>query len=176
MDATDGVVDGSGNCPVVTVTNGLPEQTALARVLADPNCFTFQERFPGGFQPLFGGTRADTGLLAGVRGQTVAGTAWDLSVSVGSNEADFILVDSVNASLGPATPTEFDPGLYLQREMSANLDLARSIGERLHLAGGLEWRDESFEIGLGEPDSWRIGPYAAQGFSSGSNGSPASAQ
>ena len=172
LDATDGIVDGSGNCPVVSVTNGLPEQTALARVLADPNCFTFQEMFPGGFQPLFGGTRVDAGLLAGVRGQTVAGTAWDLSVGVGSNEANFTLVDSVNASLGPATPIEFDPGLYLQREMSANLDLARSIGERLHLAGGLEWRDESFEIGLGQPDSWRIGPYAAQGFSSGSNGFP----
>ena len=172
LDAADGVADGSANCPVVTVTDGLPEPSALARVLADPNCFSFQEMFPGGFQPLFGGTRVDTGLLAGVRGQTVAGTAWDLSVSVGSNEADFILVDSVNASLGPATPTDFDPGLYLQSEMTANLDLARGIGERWHLAGGLEWRDESFEIGLGETDSWRIGPYAAQGFSSGSNGFP----
>ena len=172
LDAADGVADGSANCPTVTVTEGRPEEAPLARVFADPNCFSFQEMFPGGFQPLFGGERTDASLVAGVRGQTVAGTAWDLSVSAGSNEADFILVDSVNASLGPATPTSFDPGFYLQRETSANFDLTRSIGKRLHLAGGLEWRNEGFEIGLGETDSWRIGPYAPQGFSSGSNGFP----
>ena len=40
------------------------------------------------------------------------------------------------------------------------------------MAGGLEWRNEGFRIGLGEAASWRIGPYAAQGFSAGSNGFP----
>ncbi|MYB36925.1 MAG: TonB-dependent receptor [Gammaproteobacteria bacterium] len=172
LDATDGVNDGSANCPVVTVTAGRPEPTALARVLADPNCFSFQELFPGGFQPLFGGKRTDASVLAGVRGETVAGTIWDLSLSAGANEADFLLVDSVNASLGPATPTSFEPGSYRQRETNANFDLTRSIGRHMHLAGGLEWRNEGFEIGLGETDSWRIGPYATQGFSSGSNGFP----
>ena len=172
LDAADGTPDGSANCPVVTVTAGRPEEAALARVLADPDCFSFQELFPGGFQPLFGGRRTDASLLGGVRGETAAGTTWDLSLGAGTNEADFVLVDSVNASLGPATPTSFDPGFYRQRETSANFDLTRNIGKRLHLAGGLEWRNESFEIGLGETDSWRIGPYAAQGFSSGSNGFP----
>ena len=172
LDAADGVVDGSAGCPAVSVTNGLPNQDALARVFADPNCFSFQEMFPGGFQPVFGGDRTDASLVAGVRGYTASGWTWDASVTSGSNEADFFLYDTVNASLGPDTPTAFDPGSYAQEELSANFDLARNLSERLHLAAGLEWRNEGFEIGLGDRDSWRIGRYAAQGFSSGSNGFP----
>ena len=172
LDAADGVVDGSAGCPTVSVTNGLPDQEALARVFADPNCFSFQELFPGGFQPVFGGERTDASLVSGARGYTPSGTTWDVSVSAGSSEADFFLYDSVNASLGPGTPTAFDPGVYVQEEVSANFDVARNLSERLHLAAGLEWRNEGFEIGLGDRDSWRIGPYAAQGFSSGANGFP----
>ena len=171
LDGADGVADGSGVCPLVTVTDGAPEATALARVRANPSCFTFQELFPGGFQPVFGGERVDASVVAGVRGVT-AGTSWDLSVSTGANEVDFFLRDSVNASLGLATPTAFDPGLYRQRDVNANLDVARRVGARLQLAGGIEWRDEAFRIGLGDEASWRIGPYAAQGFSAGSNGFP----
>ncbi len=172
LDAADGVLDGSARCPTVTVTGGLPDQEAIARVFADPNCFSFQELYPGGFQPLFGGDREDVSFVGGFRGEMGAGTIWDASVSAGSNEVDFFLIDSVNASLGPESPTSFEPGLYAQREVSANFDVARPMTERLHLAAGVEWRNEAFEIGLGEPASWRIGPYAEQGFSSGSNGFP----
>ena len=172
LDGADGVADGSAGCPAVTVSNGSPDPAALERVRRNPNCFTFQERFPGGFQPAFGGERADASVVAGVRGVMAAGTLWDLSVSAGVNEIDFYLLDSVNASLGLDTPTAFDPGLYRQRDVSANLDLSRRLGDRLHLAGGIEWRNEGFRVGLGEEASWRIGPYAAQGFSAGSNGFP----
>ena len=172
LDAADGTVDGSAGCPAVTVTNGLPDADALGRVHANPNCFTFQERFPGGFQPAFGGEREDASLVGGVRGVTASGTFWDFSLSVGANGIDFYLHDSVNASLGLDTPTSFDPGLYRQRDVNANLDVSRSYGSRFHVAGGLEWRNEGFTIGLGDTASWRIGPYAAQGFSAGSNGFP----
>ena len=172
LDARDGVVDGSAGCPAVSITDHVPDPSALARVFRDPNCFTFQELYPGGFQPAFGGDRTDASLASGVRGATSGGTIWDMSLSAGRNEADFYLIDSVNASLGPDSPTTFDPGLYGQEEFSANVDLARQVGERLHAAAGLEWRSERFEIGLGDPASWTIGPYAAQGFSAGSNGFP----
>ena len=75
-------------------------------------------------------------------------------------------------SLGPATPTEFDPGLYSQRDINLNLDLTWPINDMVHLAGGAEWRDERFEIGLGQVESYQIGPYAGQGFSAASNGFP----
>ena len=36
-------VDGSAGCPTVRITDNRPDQAALARVFADPNCFSFQE-------------------------------------------------------------------------------------------------------------------------------------
>ena len=68
LDAQDGVLDGSAGCPVVRVTDGLPDPAALQHVLADPNCFTFQKLFPGGFTPQFGGDVSDASLVAGVGG------------------------------------------------------------------------------------------------------------
>ena len=170
LDARDGVLDGTAGCPVVRVTNGVPDPAAIARVFADPNCFSFQERFPGGFTPQFGGDAVDASALAGVRGETAGGLQWDASVGWGSNEVDFFIYNTVNASLGPETPTEFDPGLYRQREVNVNVDAAYATGDLLSLAAGAEWRRETFRIGLGEDAAWRQGPLARQGFSSGSNG------
>ena len=45
-----------------------------------------------------------------------------------------------------------------------------AINDMVHVAAGTEWREEQFTIGAGGRPSWEIGPYAAQGFSSGSNG------
>ena len=172
LDAADGVLDGSAGCPQVPVTAARPDPAALAAVFDDPDCFSFQERFPGGFTPQFGGEVFDTSLVAGLRGQAGSGLAWDLSAGVGTSEADFFIHDTVNASLGPATPTAFDPGLYRQNDIGLNADLRYPLTDRIHLAGGAEWRDERFTIGLGDEPSWQIGPYAPQGFSAGSNGFP----
>ena len=172
LDARDGVLDGSAGCPVVPVSAGSPDQAALARVFADRNCFSLQERFPGGFTPQFGGDVLDASLVAGLRGQFAGGVLWDASASAGSSEADFFIYDTVNASLGLDTPTTFDPGLYRQDDIGLNVDLGYPLNDRVHLAAGVEWRDERFTIGLGDEPSWRIGPYAPQGFSAGSNGFP----
>ena len=42
---------GSAGCPTVAVTDRVPDPVALQRVFDDPNCFSFQEVFPGGFTP-----------------------------------------------------------------------------------------------------------------------------
>ena len=172
LDARDGVLDGSAGCPTVRVSNGLPDQAALAQVMGDPNCFTFQKTFPGGFTPQFGGDATDASVVAGVKGQTASGLLWDASASYGANEVDFFIFNTVNASLGPATPDEFDPGLYRQEEVNVNVDFGYAVSDMVNLAAGAEWRDEHFTIGLGQEESWVIGPYAAQGFSAGSNGFP----
>ena len=172
VDARDGFADGSAGCPSVPITDDRPATDALAQVAADPDCFSFQERFPGGFTPQYGGDVRDVSVAGGLRGQLPGGVLWDASVVAGSSEADFFIYDTVNASLGPATPTEFDPGLYRQDEVSANVDFSYALTDQANLAGGAEWRDERFTVGLGEPASWQIGPYAAQGFSAGSNGFP----
>lgn len=172
LDAQDGVIDGSANCPIVTITNDVPDPDALSQVFNDPNCFSFQELFPGGFTPSFGGDVTDTAILAGLRGQTNSGISWDASVSSGSNEVDFFIFNTVNASLGPATPTSFDPGLYKQEELNINFDLSYALNDQTNIAGGVEWRDEEFTIGIGQLESYQIGPLAEQGFSAASNGFP----
>ncbi len=172
LDARDGVLDGSAGCPVVSITNWVPDPVALARVFEDPNCFTFQELFPGGFTPQFGGDAMDASVVAGVKGQTRGGLLWDASASVGRNTIDFFIDNTVNASLGPESPSSFDPGIYQQSELNLNVDLNYAVNDVVNVAGGAEFRDEHFEIGIGEDVSWVIGPFAAQGFSSGSNGFP----
>ena len=149
LDAADGILDGSANCPTVTVTNDVPDPVALAQVLADPNCFSFQELFPGGFTPNFGGDLVDVAVLFGLRGTTGGGLNWDASVSTASNEVDFFIFNTVNASLGPDTPTSFDPGLYKQEDLNFNFDVSYALNDRTNIAGGVEWRDEKFTIGIG---------------------------
>ena len=172
LDAEDGVLDGSAGCPVVEIVDHVPDPVALARVLEDPNCFTFQEMFKGGFTPQFGGDARDASMVAGLRGDTRAGLQWDVSGGFGQHLVDFFIYNTVNASLGPQSPDSFDPGVYAQTEYSVNADISYRVNGMVNVAGGAEFRDEHFEIGIGETASWEIGPFAAQGFSSGSNGFP----
>ncbi len=172
LDAVDGIDDGSANCPQVPVTNNVPDQAALAQVLADPNCFTFQEIFPGGFTPRFGGKVNDAALTAGLRGEFVNGIRYDFSVAGGRNEVDFFINNTVNASLGPATPTNFNPGAYVQLDQQINADFGKEIADGVNLAFGAEYRQETFEIKTGQQESFEIGPLASQGFGAASNGFP----
>ena len=172
LDARDGVVDGSANCPTVRITDNVPDQAALARVFEDPNCFSFREIAPGGFTPQFGGVVTDMSAVGGVRGILANGLNWDASSSYGAHESDFFFKNTVNASLGPETPREFDPGLYRQEDVNLNFDVSYAATDMINIAAGTEWRNERFEIGAGGRPSWEVGPYAAQGFVSGSNGFP----
>ncbi|GAB3282705.1 TonB-dependent receptor plug domain-containing protein [Parahaliea aestuarii] len=169
-DITD---DLSGNCPTNLRTD---DAAGLQAVIDDPDCFVFNEMFPGGFTPSFGAETEDYSFVAGARGTTDGGLAWDVSGSVGYNDADFFIINTVNASLGPQSPTEFDPGAYTQFEKNFNVDVSYPVdiglASDLNIAGGFEWRDEEFEITIGDQASWEVGALADQGFSAASNGFP----
>jgi iron complex outermembrane receptor protein len=159
-------------CPTVAITDNVPDPSALAEVFARDECFSFQEIFPGGFTPRFGGDVSDQSLVGGVRGEMNNGLRWDFSAGVGRNEADFFINNTVNASLGPATPVSFDPGAYTQFERMFNLDFGFSPTENTNLAFGAEHRLEEFQITVGQEESFLVGPLADQGFSAASNGFP----
>ena len=168
---------GSANCPMVGITDNAPDPAAFGQVVNDPNCFTFHQPFsgspgglPGGFTPQFGGDLFDASVVTGIRGFMANGLTWDASVSWGRNEVDTFIYDTVNASLGPESPTQFRPNLLRQTDLSVNLDLSYVASDTVNVAGGAEWRQEQYHLGAGDPASWAIGPYASQGFSSGSNG------
>jgi iron complex outermembrane receptor protein len=149
-----------GTCPAGIPLTGnaglIPDADILAQVSADDNCWSFVELFPGGFTPRFGGDVTDAALTAGVRGEMDNGLRWDVS----------------GGSLGPATPTNFDPGDYTQSEQMINVDFAYSPTDATNIAFGAEWRNETFEITVGQEESFKIGSLADQGFSAASNGFP----
>lgn len=181
----DLTADGSGMCPTITITNSVPDPVALGLVSADPDCFVFNELFPGGFTPRFGGDLEDKSVVAGIRGEIPFGNGlrYDVSYTYGRNDADFFINNTINASLGPNTPTSFRPGGYSQVDNNLNVDFGYSLpvsifASDLDLALGFEHRSEEFIIRAGDPASFQIGPLAApsmafpagQGFSSSSNG------
>jgi len=164
-----------GEYPNIPITNHVPNNDELNKVFADPNLFTFQEMFPGGFTPRFGANTVDSSVLVGIKGTALesmltSGLGWDLSGYFGRHHADFFIFNTVNASLGPDTPTDFDPGDYIQTDYNLNFDLTYPLSDMLFLASGLEYRNEGFEIVEGQRESYQIGPLAGQGFSAASNG------
>ena len=162
---------GSANCPTVTITDNVADSVALQQVFDDPNCFSFRERFPGGFTPSFGGEAQDMSLVGGVRRFTAGGFLWDVSASLGAHETALFIQDTVNASLGPDTPTAFNLGSNRQREVGLNADFSYTATDMINIAAGAEWRNEQYQTTAGDPTSWTVGPYGrGQGFSAGSNG------
>ncbi len=159
----------------IPIIDHVPDPEKLQAVKNDPNLFNFQEMFPGGFTPRFGAFMWDSSVVIGVKGTALGDTlgqdlTWDLSGSFGRNHADFFIFNTVNASLGPDTPTHFDPGDYIQTDYNLNFDVTYPLSDTVFLASGLEYRDEGFEIIEGERESHQIGPLAAQGFTAASNG------
>tara|TARA_Y100000739_G_scaffold229918_1_gene247330 strand:- start:2659 stop:5193 length:2535 start_codon:yes stop_codon:yes gene_type:complete len=157
----------------VDATAGNLVGTALDAYLSDDNCFVFNELFPGGFTPSFGGDVTDWSIASGVSGTMDSGTSYDISVHVGENRSDFFIMNTVNPSLGPQSPTQFNPGSYIQLEKNFNADFVRTVpmdSFDLNFAYGFEWREEQFEIVNGDVASFTTGPYFNQGFGIGSNG------
>ncbi|MGH8086646.1 MAG: TonB-dependent receptor plug domain-containing protein [Stenotrophomonas sp.] len=176
-----GNLTGAGACPTIPLRDGagtlLPYTTVSGAVAALPaNCYTFLSSLPGGFTPRFGGKLEDASVFAGAKG-TLGEWYWDVSGSWGRNDIEFIIYNTVNASLGPDQPAGlyFRPGGNTQTEKSVNVDVSRDIAtsftaQPLRLAAGAEWREESFKISPGDGPSTAIGPLTEQGFALGSNG------
>jgi len=170
------------DCPVIPITSAnVTQQTNYINgVQNDPNCFAFNEIIPEGFTPNFGGNITDTSLTIGTKGEFKDGFAdgvlYDLSGSVGRSESQYVIYNTLNASLGPTSPRDFKPGKYIQLEKNFNFDLVKLVDAGLYddvnLAGGLEWHEESYEVVAGDVASYTAGPLTSQGFGIGSNGFP----
>ncbi|MFT4807081.1 MAG: iron complex outermembrane receptor protein [Paraglaciecola sp.] len=178
-----GLGQGDGiDCPVIPITtaNVTTQQNYIDGVQNNANCFAFNELIPEGFTPNFGGNITDTSLTIGTKGEFKDGFAdgvlYDLSGSVGRSESQYVIYNTLNASLGPTTPRDFRPGKYIQLEKNFNFDLVKLVDaglyEDVNVAGGLEWHEESYEVVAGDVASYTAGPLTSQGFGIGSNGFP----
>jgi iron complex outermembrane receptor protein len=177
-----GDTTGAGGCPTIALrdANGnlIPYSTVSTAVGALPaNCFTFLSTLPGGFTPRFGGSLEDMSVVGGVKGMWGDAWHWDVSATYGRNDIDFVIYNTINASLGAAQPEglRFHPGGNTQTEKGVNFDTGRDFetsftAEPLRMSAGAEWREESFEVKGGDAASTAIGPLTQQGFALGSNG------
>ena len=160
----------------ITSSNVLTQQNYIDNVANNDNCFSFNEMLPGGFTPNFGGNIVDTSITMGTRGELDNGIMYDVSGSIGFNESSYVIYDTLNSSLGPESPRDFNPGKHRQLEKTFNIDLNKDIDvdsiDSLMVAGGFEWHAESFEVTAGDVASYEAGPFVDQGFGIGSNGFP----
>ncbi len=178
--------DNRRGCPPIAKNPAADYVAALAGLPA--HCFAFNERFPGGFTPRYGGVVEDWSIIFGLRGEVESASAllngwfYDASASFGHNSVDFFMHNTINpqlAAMRTNIPTSYKPGGYREFDKVFNLDISRpfDVGlfySALNFAFGLEYREEEFEIKSGGENSWYVdnspSGLAAQGFGIGSNG------
>ena len=126
--------------------------------------------YPAGFLPVIGADITDYNLVGGVKGEA-GGFVVDISIDYGGNELDYSVLNSVNASYGAASQTNFDAGGLAYDQLIVGIDATKPVDvglfEPMNLAFGLEYRTESFQVTAGEPASYTKGPLAFAGVSQG---------
>ncbi|WP_290818908.1 TonB-dependent receptor [Aquidulcibacter sp.] len=128
------------------------------------------EIYPNGFLPKINSLISDNSFAMGME------TKWngwdvDLSVNRGFNEMEFVIRDTLNRSLGVASPTSFNAGGFNNTQTVVNLAAVKGynvgLASDLNVAVGLEARRDHYEIFAGEPGSYfQQGTFVAgsQGF------------
>lgn len=138
--------------------------------------FSFTSLYPAGFTPRFGTEYDDFQTAGGLRGEAGDAFTYDLSASLGRSRINYNMSESLNASLGPDSPTSFYLGRLRQSEFNLNADfvyrLPLGLIEPANIAFGAERRKETYAIRPGDPASYAIGPGAATGLAPNSNGFP----
>jgi iron complex outermembrane receptor protein len=123
--------------------------------------------YPNGFLPNILTTVKDGSLAVGYRRDLPADWKFDISANHGRSELDFHERNSINVSYWyeplcscanyNASPREADTGLLAFRQTTFNIDLKGPLSPSTFLAGGFEWRRDSYRIGAGEPVSYYYG-------------------
>jgi iron complex outermembrane receptor protein len=146
-------------------------QSAAFPRLSD-NANNYVSVYPNGYIPKITTDIDDYNAEFGAKGD-IAGFTVDASVNYGSNKVKYGTINSLNASLGPSSPTSFKDGSMQYGQTVAAIDVNRPL-ELFHfakpstLAFGVEYRDETYKIKAGETASWVNGGNGkgagAQGF------------
>jgi iron complex outermembrane receptor protein len=121
--------------------------------------------YPNGFAPRIGTEVKDRTITVGGR-TSLAGWSADLSATHGRNSMDYMIGETLNASIANAdllaggagiSPSSFDAGGFSFAQNTINLDVTRyfaDVLEGVNVAFGAETRRETYEIRAGEQGSW----------------------
>lgn len=113
--------------------------------------------YPNGFQPDTRSDILDRSMSAGVRGR-VNGWLLDFNNTFGSNEFNFDITNTVNTTLGAASPTEFYTGGYYFSQNVSGISATKFFSEAfegINVAAGAEYRIDRYQLTPGEEASWR---------------------
>jgi len=141
----------------------------------DGSIYTPLEKFPGGFTPKFEGDVSDFSFVGGIRGELQNGLAYDISGRTAESKIEYTLSNTINPSLGAASPTSFRPGDLINQETQFQADFtyevdASGLSSPVLFAFGASYMDESYEVVEGEVNSYVAGPHSLPdpfGFCSG---------
>ncbi len=111
-----------------------------------------------GYTPFLDGAQEDLSLVVGLDGLLGNDIFYDFSIGYGRNELDYFLNNTINQDLGlvNGVPAQrnFTVGGYEQEEVNLNADFSKRLNDKLNLAFGAEWREETYTAVAGEPNSF----------------------
>ncbi|MCJ2178459.1 TonB-dependent receptor [Novosphingobium album (ex Hu et al. 2023)] len=123
------------------------------------------ELFPNGYSPHLYVKDFDFQVAGGIRGDLSDTLHVDLSTTYSRDKVDYSETTTLNASLGPDSPTTLYIGSLTSTEWTSNLDVTKSLevglAAPMTISVGAEYRDNGFRIGAGEPDSYINGGYVS---------------
>jgi iron complex outermembrane receptor protein len=120
---------------------------------------TVPSLYPNGFTPHITSDITDASVSAGIRHALSNGWKADFSNTFGKNNFHYYITGTNNASMGAASPTDFDAGGHSLSQNVTNLDMSKfykDIASGLNLAFGMEFRTERFTIFAGEVGSYAL--------------------
>lgn len=118
--------------------------------------------FPNGYNPIAPADLQDFSAVTGLKGKIGNGWDADFSVSQGQNQVDWYAENTINPSLGDASPTEFYVGQTKVTQSLINGDIGKVFNSgsypNFSLGAGTEFRYETFKLTAGDPASYEAGP------------------
>ena len=120
--------------------------------------------YPNGFLPISEADVTDFSVAGGITGELSGGWLIDVSVVHGFNEFSDGVKNTLNSSLGEASPTEFYRGEYEYSQTVLNFDVSRGMelgAVPVNAAAGLEFRFEDYSTKAGDPESYIAGTAVA---------------
>lgn len=106
-----------------------------------------------GYVPTFDGDLLDYNATLGFK-DVKGGWTHDVAITFGGNQQLYTVENTINRSLGTASPTSFKPGGYNFSHIVGNYDISRSISDNFSLAFGAEVRNETYRIIAGDTASY----------------------
>lgn len=106
-----------------------------------------------GYVPTFDGDLLDYNATLGFT-NTQNGWKHDVSMTFGGNQQLYTVENTVNRSLGTASPTFFKPGGFAFSHIVGNYDVSKSVTNNFSVAFGTEVRSETFKIFAGDTASY----------------------